>query len=109
MGDKTEKWSRRANRGRGNRIRALQKERPGGPDTGTICPAPCGKMRFASRKMARQAGRQMQSDGRHEPGVKRTYPCLFGPWYHLTSADAATVEFIRDQMARRAERGDGEG
>jgi hypothetical protein len=103
-----DKWAVKENRKRGLGIRALNRVRPGGPETGTRCPPPCGKMRFTTRKLARQAIRQMRSDGRHEAKTMRAYPCLVGPYFHITSAAAHQVEYIRKTQAERQERRNGD-
>lgn len=65
------------------------------------CPAPCGKVRFVTRKQAKQAARKLHSEPRH----MRIYACLLGSGFvHLTTQNAATVTWYREMDAARARR-----
>lgn len=97
-------WYRRSNAQRGFRIGAFEKERGGGPEMGTRCPPPCNKIKYVSRKEAKKAARQMQSDGRHEHRTMHVYPCHVSAFYHLTSLDAKEVEWLRTEQVKRTQR-----
>lgn len=52
----------------------------------------CGKRAYATKATAKRSARVLYPEQR-----MRVYPC--GPWWHLTSQDAARTEQMRDHYA----------
>ena len=64
------------------------------------CPAPCGKVRFITRRQAKAAAKRFHSEPRH----MRVYRCPDGTgFFHLTTQDAATVAWYRERDAARSQ------
>jgi hypothetical protein len=74
-----------------------RRSRPGKPKTGAArCPLPCGKVRFLTRKQARDAARNFHSEPRHMRTYRR--PQMPGFW-HLTTGSAQRTAWFRDLRA----------